>query len=218
MTLAHGAATPVFSVDPAARGPAAPVGGAKAGAAASETAALTSRLARGDEPAWREFHAAYAGRLYRYLLVVVRGDETRAADALQATFVRAARHMREFAIEEVLWSWLTVLARSAATDEARRRSRFAGLLVRFREERTQEPVSGQDAGALPNLAEIVAAELAGLAEAERHVLTRKYLDGAPVREIASELETSEKAVESRLTRAREKLRGTVLRKLADPTP
>ncbi len=82
----------------------------------SATAALTGGLAARDEEAFRQFHAAYFDRLLRYHLVIMRGDEHAAHEALQETFLRVVRPPRRCDDEEIFWSWLTVLARSAATD------------------------------------------------------------------------------------------------------
>jgi len=41
----------------------------------SPTAQLTRKLVLGDESAFREFHASYFDRLYRFTLSVVRGAE-----------------------------------------------------------------------------------------------------------------------------------------------
>src|SRR5438034_3100709 len=89
---------------------------------------LTSGLAVGDEEAFREFHAAYFGRLLRYLFVVTHGDEQAAHDALQETMTRVVRYARRFDSEEAFWSWLTVLARSAVSDAGRKRSRYWRLI------------------------------------------------------------------------------------------
>src|ERR1051325_3867078 len=88
--------------------------------ACGKTADLTRRLAAGEEAAFREFHVAYFDRLLRYLLVVARGDEDAARDALQETFVRVVRHAKRFDCEDAFWSWLTLLARSAAADGGRK--------------------------------------------------------------------------------------------------
>src|SRR6185295_14964475 len=94
-------------------------------------------------PAWVRFHELYSGRLHRYLLVLARGHETEAADALQATLTRIARHIRTFDAEDVFWSWLTVLARSAAVDEARKQQRREGFFARLR----AQPPAPADASA-----------------------------------------------------------------------
>ena len=81
--------------------------------AALDVPGLTARMRRGEEAAYRDFFDAYYNRLLRYLLVVAAGDEASAAEALQSTLLRVVRHIKVFAAEEVFWSWLTVLARSA---------------------------------------------------------------------------------------------------------
>src|SRR6478672_9223864 len=73
---------------------------------------LTRRLVKGEEAAWREFHAQYYERLLRYLLVVCRGDEQAAREHLQAALTRIVRHVRPFDQEDAWWSWLTVVTRS----------------------------------------------------------------------------------------------------------
>src|SRR5688572_2974662 len=92
---------------------------------------LTEAMAKGDEDAFRQFHEAYFHRLLRYLFVVTRGDEDAAREALQDTFTRVARHIRPFEEEDALWCWLTLIARSAATDGGRRKRRYWNLLSRF---------------------------------------------------------------------------------------
>src|SRR5687767_970770 len=92
---------------------------------------LTSRMLGGSEEAYREFYRLYGHRLFRYLIVVTSGQEERSKDALQQTLLRVVRHIRRFDSEEEFWSWLTVLARSAATDQKRRERSYMMLLGRF---------------------------------------------------------------------------------------
>lgn len=174
--------------------------------------ALTGRMVRGDEAAWREFHGRYFDRLWRYLLVVTRGQEEAAQEAVQLTFVRAARHIRRFESEAALWSWLTVLARSAVIDEQRKRSRYRAFLDRFLDwSRGQAVPPRQDTDGL--LQELLKSGLGELPAADRELLERKYLTGASVRAMATELGDTEKAVESRLGRARRKLKTWILERL-----
>ncbi len=180
--------------------------------AATEVPVLTTRMARGDEAAFREFFTRYFDRLLRYLLVVAQGREEVAREALQLTMLRVARHVRRFGSEAVFWSWLTVLARSAAVDEQRRRWRYASLLERFFRQ-TPEPVTPGADAAEAQLERRLAASLTTLPDDERHLLERKYLDGASMRELARELETTEKAVESHLVRVRRKLKQSLLARL-----
>src|SRR6266540_2080795 len=92
---------------------------------------ITARMTRGDEAAYRTFYELYFHRLLRCLLVLTGGREDAAREALQLTLVRVVRHIRRFESEEIIWSWLTVLARSSLVDEERKRKRYFGLLDRF---------------------------------------------------------------------------------------
>jgi len=178
---------------------------------ADRLGALTSRLVAGDEAAWTAFHEAYAPRLFRYLLVVTGGREDLAAEALQKTWIRCVRHIRRFESEEALWSWLTVLARSALADEHRRQSRFAGFL-----QRVWESVSFQEPKAPPGALDpepeaLLELALDQLSADDRALIEARYFDRRAIRDLAEDSGTTEKAMESRLARLRGELREQVLR-------
>jgi RNA polymerase sigma-70 factor (ECF subfamily) len=173
-----------------------------------EIASLTARMARGDEVAYRRFYELYFDRLLRYLLVVT-GNEQTARDALQMTLLRVVRYAKPFPSESAFWSWLTVLARSSVADEGRRSSRYLAFLGRFFEH-AQLAADAPPDDADARLMELLEANLAALPADERQLLERKYLAGEPVRLIARETLATEKAVESRLTRVRRKLKEMIL--------
>ena len=84
-------------------------------------------LIAGREDAWSDFHQRYAHRLRAYLRVLWHGPDHHLDDLLQLTLLRAVKHIsktKTFATEEALWSWLTVLARSAIADHGRKTSRL----------------------------------------------------------------------------------------------
>ena len=169
-------------------------------------------MAKGDEDAFRQFHEAYFHRLLRYLFVVTRGDEDAARDALQDTFTRVARHIRPFEHEDALWSWLTLIARSAATDGGRKKHRYWNLLSRFALFRKAEPQPEEPAEEA-RMERVLAESMKALPSLECSLIEEKYLRGASIRELASQLQLSEKAVESRLARARRQLRTELIRRL-----
>lgn len=173
-------------------------------------AELTRRMAAGDEAAYRRFHDLYVDRLVRYLLVVAGGDEQAMREALQGALHRVVRHVRVFEDEAVFWSWLTVLARSAHADERRKRRRYRTFLERFARHAEFAAVTPDAEQAEARLGEALAAGLAALPADERALLQAKYTERQPVRAMAEQLGTTEKAVESRLTRARLKLKALVL--------
>ena len=163
---------------------------------------LTRRMVKGEEEAFREFYDLYSHRVYGYLFVICRGSEEQARELLQQTCIKVARYIRVFEDTEIFWKWLGVLARSCWVDENRKRNRYAAALERL---------WNWTARVVPQ-AEVVVEEpefvqfLECLSEEDRALLTQKYVEGFSVREIAEGAGSSEKAVESRLTRARNRLK------------
>jgi RNA polymerase sigma-70 factor (ECF subfamily) len=182
-------------------------------AASADLPQLTQRMRGGEEAAYREFYDAYYDRLFRYLLVVAAGDLEAAEEALEATLLRVVRYIKVFAAEDVFWSWLTVLARSSFSDRSRKQRRYFAFLDRFRR---HQIIAGPDPGSSAADARLLAAlerSLAALPEDERQLLESKYFAHRAVRDIAAELETSEKAIESRLVRIRRKLKDALMEDL-----
>jgi RNA polymerase sigma factor (sigma-70 family) len=186
----------------------------KDSADASGVAELTRRLAAGDEAAFREFHDLYFGRLYRFLLVVARGEEHAARDALQETMLRVARHAREFDDEEIFWSWLKAVARNVARDGGRKRRRYLAVLERFAFFRSDAvPVESREEDTLRSLMDESLTELAPM---DRQLVEGKYLHGSTVLELAADTGLTVKAVESRLARLRRRLAERMLEGLRQP--
>jgi RNA polymerase sigma-70 factor (ECF subfamily) len=175
----------------------------------SDVAVLTAQMVKGDEDAYRQFYAAYFNRLLRYLLVITGGDEQSARDALQSAFLRVVRYIKRFESEDVLWSWLTVLARCAVIDEQRKEKRFQVLRRDcFQRQPPPEPGTARDVDG--QLIGLLHARLEALETADRDLVERKYFAKQSVRELAAALDTTEKAVESRLVRVRRRLKELIL--------
>ena len=179
-----------------------------------DIARLTRQMKQGTEQAYREFYGLYFDRLLRYLLVITRGQEEPAREALQLTLMRVVRHIKVFTSEEILWSWLTVLARSSVVDEHRRQKRYTSFLERWFS-RTQVQTEHGNPDVDTRFREILESELAGLTAEERALVERKYFSAESIREIARSSDLTEKALESRLVRIRRKLKDAVLKQLHD---
>jgi RNA polymerase sigma-70 factor, ECF subfamily len=203
---------PAISVNPLRPTPALRIEPSGALSGEGQIQRLSSRMARLEDDAFREFHATYVDRLLRYLFVVT-GDEQIARDALQETFVRIARHVRRFDTEEAFWSWLTVLARSAATDIARKRNRYWCLLnsyaLNWLSRIDAEPPDNETE---QQLVARIEEGLAALPDQDRQLVCGKYLEGHSVRTLAQMYGLSEKSVEARLRRIRLQLRAELLRR------
>jgi RNA polymerase sigma factor (sigma-70 family) len=182
----------------------------------SDVLKLTVRMSRGDESAFDEFYDLYFHRLLRYLLVVTRGQEEIAHEALQLAFVRIARHVRTFDSETAFWNWLAAVARNCAADEWRKRNRQQSLLARFFHQHPADAdLKGDEEG--EQFLKLLEKEIAVLPEDERALIEGKYLAGKTVRSLANERQITEKAMESRLLRIRRKLRAAILGRLKNET-
>jgi RNA polymerase sigma-70 factor (ECF subfamily) len=170
-----------------------------------ELSAITKGIARGDESAFNCFYDTYCERIYRYLLVIAKGDEEVTRDCLQDTMVRVVRYAKVFDDEKKFWGWLTRVARTAFIDRQRKRKRD-GIPVdpQFLE---LEHDSISVANDLEGLLQDALAELEG---EERMIVERFYFEGRSHRDIASDLGVTSRAVESRLARIRDKLRSWIL--------
>jgi RNA polymerase sigma factor (sigma-70 family) len=191
-----------------------PVVEASANNTSVDVASLTAGIRAGDEAAFREFHRIYFHRLYQFLLVVARGQEHEAREALQETLLRVVRHARKFDSEDAFWCWLKVVARNAARDGGRKQHRYLGLLRRFalHSQNSEAPFSTND----PPIGDLLEESLEELQIEDRHIIEAKYLEGATVRELAADTGLTEKAVESRLLRLRQRVRELILKKLRTP--
>jgi RNA polymerase sigma factor (sigma-70 family) len=174
---------------------------------------LCARVRGGDEGAVRELHARYSARLSRYALVICRGDEGAATEAVQNTFLKAIRSLRVVSDEAALWAWLARTCRTSAADASRRARRYAKALAKLASlfSRTPEPPIEDTDGIWE---EALAEAMRGLDDEERALIDARYTLGTPLAEIAIAGHTSARAIEGRLARIREKLRQSIRNSLA----
>jgi RNA polymerase sigma-70 factor (ECF subfamily) len=187
-------------------------GPSTAGAADAEASRLATAIARGDEAAFRALYDRYHARLFRFALVLGRGEESLAHDAVQSTFVTAARKLRRADSEEHLWNWLARITRQHLAKSWRTRQRESTLM-------TVDELPDCPAAAAPDsaLEEILDSALNLMESEERHLIELFYFDRLSQKEIAERLNTTPKAVSSRLERTREKLRSLIKRKMSHET-
>src|SRR5438093_7752298 len=102
---------------------------------------MTARMANGDETAFKDFYECYCDRLFRYLLVLTRGNEDLARELLQATMTKIVRNGREFRNEAQLWNWLAAVARNSFIDALRRRRRAPQLVPLLPDDAPEMPMA-----------------------------------------------------------------------------
>jgi len=167
---------------------------------------LTLAIRRGDAAAFARFYDLYSFRLYRFLLVLARGDENTAREVCQAAMTKLAKRFEVFDDERMLWAWLCALAKNAFIDHyraQRRRDRFVSL------EEMPASLAGAE-NSTCRLSETLGEALAALRPEERELMQAAYVDGRPLQELADASGLTYKAVESRLARLRQKLKEQLL--------
>lgn len=172
---------------------------------------LARDVAGGDQAAFDAFFKEYFPRLFRFTLTRVDNDPSLAEEIVQRTMCIVVRKMSSYRGEALLFTWLCQICRNEMS-----------ALFRQQGDKYREDVAIEDHPAVQAALESLGAdeyrpeavqrktEIAGFVHATlQHLPARyaralemKYVNGNSVQEIALELELSEKAAESLLTRAR----------------
>lgn len=173
---------------------------------------LTAALHVGNEDAFAWLHGQWSHRINRYCFALAAGDGVFASEISQAAWLRIVRHIRTLNDEAALWNWITCAARHAATDLRRTGGRYRQALARFAEWWSQPSCVGQDGSGDELLAALEAA-LLQLSEDERALIEGRYFAHDSLISIGKRRALSERAVEGRLARLRQRLRELIAREL-----
>ena len=162
------------------------------------------------EDAFAEIVRRYQHRMYRVAFASL-GDPDDALDVVQDAFIAAHRALKSFDTNRAMRPWLVRIALNRCRDRLRHR-RVRRLLLAF--SATSETIDsiaddqpGQDrtASDRQELAHVMRA-ISDLPIAIREPLILRTIEGLSQADTATTLGISEKAVETRLSRARERLR------------
>ena len=175
---------------------------------------VAAAVARGDDAAFRQLYDAYHQRLFRFALVLGRGDDTLAHETVQSVFLTAAAKLRPVENEEHLWNWLARVARQNLAKHWRQQQRDATVVSMAD---LPHCACAEPGRADSDLEKNLDAALVEMEDSERQLIEWFYLDGLSQKDIAEKLSLTPKAVSSRLERARARLRVLVAKNLAHET-
>lgn len=162
---------------------------------------LRAAVLRGDAEAWRRWHEETASGLLAFVRWRSGGDRHLADEIAQETWLVAVREIKRYdPLAAPFAAWLRGIADHLLRNYLRRRQVRANHAL-------DDQHAAADAGPSRAMedrehAARVAAALALLPPRYEAALRAKYVDGATVHEIAQLLGTTNKSVESLLTRAR----------------
>ena len=166
---------------------------------------LVLSVASGEEDALQALLSRHEDRVCRFLRGRLGSFED-AEEATQDVFLNVLRGARTFRGNGAFLPWLNAIARKVVTDRFRRRPKILPVPL------VTDPTGGLEIYERRLLAEEVRAALATLAEPYRRALALKYLAGLSYRSAGRELGLSEKGFETRLLRAKQKLRAALARR------
>ena len=140
--------------------------------------------------------------LYTYVSRRVGGDSALAEDLVQDTWMRAIGDWRAKGVPTEPLAWLIRVARNTLISHCRR------VRPQLVEPALLDLIVGEASVATddPGTASVINWGLARLRRAHAELLEDFYFNGKSVRDMARERSLSERAVEGRLRRAREKLK------------
>ncbi len=173
----------------------------------ADEAGLLERARAGEEAAFRELVERYTSRVFALVRNLVR-DAVDAEDVTQEVFYKVYAKLETFREDSSFYTWLYRVAFNTATDHLKRRRHereiqvedFAFLPVADDAETPAESVGRRD------LRAEIRSAMARLPEKFRTILVLRELEGLAYEEISAVLGIAIGTVESRIFRAREKLK------------
>ena len=182
--------------------------------AAARDRADMERLAAGEDAALNDLMERHATPVFHFLCRMV-GNEDDANDLAQETFVRVFKSSKSFRAEQKFSTWLFTIAANLARNQFRWRSRHPNLSLDAENAETEQSLgdtlpanspSPKEAALTAERAAAVRLAVKNLPEDLREAIVLCEWEERSVAEAAAILETTPKAVESRLYRARGVLR------------
>ena len=164
---------------------------------------LIQAVLSGDGRAERALYDAHVDRVFRLCYRLANGDEARAQDFTQETFVRAFSRLADFRGASALATWLHSIAVSVSLNGMRRVKRWAERETALDD--VPEP-GAEPRRAEPDLKTKLRRAIAQLPEHYRVVFVMYDLEGYTHDEIGAALNMPAGTSKARLSRARAKLR------------
>lgn len=184
---------------------------------------VTLALAR-DEAAVREIVRRYNQRLFRSARSIVRNDAD-AEDVVQAGYVRAFTHLKSFRGESALSTWLTRIVLNEALGRVRRQRPTTGLeaieaaqasgsaqIIQF--PLMQDHPDPETAMSRLEVRELLEQAVDNLPDAFRAVFVLRDVEELSAEETAAQLDIKPETVNTRLFRARRRLRELLAERLS----
>ena len=165
----------------------------------------TVRLAaQKDEIAFKRVYDCYAPFVWRLVYKTAGGDRNAAIEIVQETFIRVYKSLPGFSFNAKLSTWIFRIALNAAKNYWFKKGKQSGLLE-FDE---KEHGNGAGDNAFETI-ELINSLLANLSPEDRFILTSREMDGVSFKELSEITGKSSESLRTRISRIKERFRGTV---------
>jgi RNA polymerase sigma-70 factor, ECF subfamily len=180
--------------------------------------AIVARVLEGDTAAFELLMRRHNQRVFRATRAVLHDDDE-AEDAMQAAYVSAYTHLRDFGGRSAFSTWLTRIAIHEAFARLRKAKRTASLDdTEIQEEEMAQTRSPEDAASDVELRALLEDAVDSLPLGFRTVFVMRAVEEMSAVDVAVALGIPEETVRTRLHRARGLLRDRLAKQLEDSAP
>ena len=159
-----------------------------------------------DERKFREWYDVAVRRVYAYLFGRCGGEASLAEELTQLTFIDAIRHRETYDRRADSVTWLIAIGRNRLLDHLRRQEREERRRIRLVVREIPPEDSDRAAWQTHEDRDDIVRVMRLLPATQRAALILHHVDGLPVRDVAVAMGRSQTAVESLLSRGRERFR------------
>lgn len=183
--------------------------------------AIVARVLEGDTAAFELLMRRHNQRVFRATRAVLHNDDE-AEDAMQAAYLAAFAHLKDFAGRAAFSTWLTRIAVHEAFARLRKAKRTASLDDVGEDVIEEDRMSGtrnpEDAASDVELRALLEEAVDSLPLGFRTVFMMRAVEEMSAVDVAEALGIPEETVRTRLHRARGLLRDRLAKKLEDSAP
>lgn len=179
--------------------------------------AIVARVLAGDTAAFELLMRRHNARVFRATRAVLRNDDE-AEDAMQAAYVSAYTHLRDFSGRAAFSTWLTRIAVHEAFARLRKAKRTESLDDEIEEVEMSEGRSPEEAASDGEMRSLLEEAVDSLPLGFRTVFVMRAVEEMSAVDVAEALGIPEETVRTRLHRARGLLRDRLAKKLEDSAP
>ena len=178
---------------------------------------IVARVLGGDTAAFELLMRRHNQRVFRATRAVLRNDDE-AEDAMQAAYLAAYTHLKDFGGRAAFSTWLTRIAVHEAFAKLRKSKRTASLDDEVEEDQMAEARSPEEAASDVELRSLLEEAVDSLPLGFRTVFVMRAVEEMSAVDDAEALGIPEETVRTRLHRARGLLRDRLAKKLEGSAP